>query len=35
MFRENNIYVLASKSDKLISYHFAISLREVFFKRWS
>ena len=31
MFRENNIFVLASKSGKLTSHHFEIWLREVYF----
>jgi len=35
MFRKNNIYVLASKFDKLTSHHFKIWLKEVFSKRWS
>lgn len=31
MFRQNNIFVLASKSGKLTSHHFEIWLREVYF----
>jgi hypothetical protein len=31
MFRDNNIFVLASKSGKLTSHHFEIWLREVYF----
>lgn len=31
MFKQNNIYVMASKSVKLTSHHFKIWLRKVYF----